>query len=311
MSRRFSRTEILERLRACVAAGKPILCATAGNGLVARSLEAGGVDLLLTSVTGLARQRGLPSIAWKLNENNRYVREIFEEISDVVHDTPLVVSIGATNEPVGADYAALTREYAELGYSGVLNFPTVGEFFAPRFEQSMAEFISRGGSNGATDFEKQMGQAAHAHRADLESKITSGNGYSRELEMIQAAHQSDIFTMGYAWSVSGAVDMVNAGADIIVGHCGGTGGGSAGAALSTHEEAAQWLKEIFDAAKSARPDILLMGHGGPFSTPEDTTLLYDLTDAVGFLSGSAVERIPIERAVRNAVAEFKRVPLGQ
>jgi len=137
MTRSFTRAAILARLHASIAAGRPILCATAGSGLIARSLEAGDVDLLLTSVTGLARQRGLPSIAWRLSENNAYVRDIIGEISEVTDKTPLIASIGAAYEPADVDFGRLVQSYANLGYSGVLNFPTVGEYGAPRFDQNM------------------------------------------------------------------------------------------------------------------------------------------------------------------------------
>jgi predicted TIM-barrel enzyme len=277
--------------------------------LIARSLEAGDVDLLLTSVTGLARQRGLPSIAWRLSENNAYVRDIIGEISEVTDKTPLIASLGAAYEPADVDFGRLVRSYADLGYSGVLNFPTVGEYGAPRFDQNMDEFIARGERLGATDFEVRMAAAARGHRSDLAARHANGAGYRRELELIRAAHDADLFTLGYAWDTTGAIDMALAGADIVVGHCGGTGGGSAGEPLMTHADAAAWLNEIFGAARSVRPDVMLMGHGGPFSSPEDTRLLYDLTAAVGFLSGSAVERIPVERAVREAVVQFKNVEL--
>ena len=43
---RTSRKEILEKLRAKVAAREPIFIASAGNGLVAKLLEKAGVDCL-------------------------------------------------------------------------------------------------------------------------------------------------------------------------------------------------------------------------------------------------------------------------
>jgi predicted TIM-barrel enzyme len=305
----FSRAEILQRLRSTTAEHRPVLCATAGNGLIARSLEAGGCDLLLTSVTGLARQRGLPSISWRMNDNNQVVRDVISEIGAVTQRTPLIASVGATLEPLGADFSSVVASFTTLGYSGVLNYPTVGEWHADYFPQMQAEFIARGERPGATEFEVRMAESAREHQADLESKVAAGNGYERELELIRAAHAADVFTMGYAWTPEQAREMAQAGADIIVGHCGGTAGGSAGAPMITVEAAAKWLNGIFGAARSVRPDVMLMGHGGPFATPPDTERLYELTDAVGFLSGSAVERIPVERAVREAVMEFKSVRL--
>src|SRR6185312_12017528 len=45
--RSFTRTSILERLRSTLAAGSPIIAASAGAGIVAKCAEIGGVDLLI------------------------------------------------------------------------------------------------------------------------------------------------------------------------------------------------------------------------------------------------------------------------
>ncbi|HQU46859.1 MAG TPA: phosphoenolpyruvate hydrolase family protein, partial [Pirellulales bacterium] len=51
----FSRDQILTRLRAKVAAGKPIVGGGAGTGLSAKMAEAGGVDLLVIYNSGRFR----------------------------------------------------------------------------------------------------------------------------------------------------------------------------------------------------------------------------------------------------------------
>ena len=64
-------------------------------------------------------------------------------------------------------------------------------------------------------------------------------------------------------------------------------------------------------AKAIDPKIICLAHGGPFAGPEDTNYLYEHTDAVGFVGASSIERIPIEKAVKEAVTQFKSVPLGR
>ena len=87
------------------------------------------------------------------------------------------------------------RRLAELGFSGVQNFPTVGLF------------------DGTI-------------RAQLEE---TGMGYGLEVEMIRAAHELDLLTTPYVFSEENAVDMAKAGADIVVCHLGLTTGGAIGA----------------------------------------------------------------------------------
>jgi predicted TIM-barrel enzyme len=57
------------------------------------------------------------------------------------------------------------------------------------------------------------------------------------------------------------------------------------------------------------PDILCLGHGGPFAEPHDTKYIYEHTDAVGFVGASSIERIRVERAIKGVIKEFKSTSL--
>ena len=103
--------------------------------------------------------------------------------------------------------------------------------------------------------------------------------------------------------------MAKAGVDCVVAHAGGTTGGLVGFVAWSHEEAAGKMQKILAAAKKVNPDIICMGHGGPFAIPEDTRYLYEHTDAVGFVGASSIERIPIEMAIKGVLEEFKNIPL--
>src|SRR5262245_16376618 len=54
----FTRDECLQRLRAQVAAGKPIIGGGAGTGLSAKCAEAGGIDLIIIYNSGRFRMAG-------------------------------------------------------------------------------------------------------------------------------------------------------------------------------------------------------------------------------------------------------------
>jgi predicted TIM-barrel enzyme len=69
------------------------------------------------------------------------------------------------------------------------------------------------------------------------------------------------------------------------------------------------VQSIIKATKRVNPDIICLAHGGPIVGPDDTKYIYQHTDAVGFVGASSIERIPIERAVKGAVEEFKGILL--
>ena len=52
------------------------------------------------------------------------------------------------------------------------------------------------------------------------------------------------------------------------------------------------------------PDVLLIAHGAALETPEDGQYMLDHTTGHGIWTGSSTERLPIERAVSAAAAEF-------
>ena len=67
--------------------------------------------------------------------------------------------------------------------------------------------------------------------------------------------------------------MAKAGADVLIPHMGLTTKGSIGAKTAlTLEEAAQRVQAMHDAAKSVKPDILVLCHGGPIAEPEDAAV---------------------------------------
>src|ERR1035437_8513962 len=62
----YSRNEFLNRLRKEIHAGKPLVMASAGNGLAAKFIERGGVDILGVYNTGYLRMQGYGSLAGML-----------------------------------------------------------------------------------------------------------------------------------------------------------------------------------------------------------------------------------------------------
>jgi predicted TIM-barrel enzyme len=275
MARRFARKEVIERLKRSNAEGKPILVACCGAGIIAKCAELAGADIIMTACTSKSRLMGLPTTA--MGRANDDMMALFPEISNVVRDTPIIASLDAS-DPTRMDLALLLDQAAQVGYSGVLNYPTLGPLLG------------------------------HERRFVRESV---GLGFAREVEMMRIGKERDLFTISYAFNPEDARLMAEAGVDCLVAHVGTTGGGLAGSKTTSLSEASEWAQQIIDVTKSIDPDIICLSHGGPFSSPEDTRHLYEHTDAVGFVGASSIERIPIERAIRDVVTAFKSVALGR
>ena len=270
----FTRQEILNRLRATIQQGKPVIGSGCSNGLVAKSAEAGGSDLLIVYSTGRSRMMGLPTTS--IGHANLVTLDMFDEMANVVNNTPIIGGAEGV-DPTFMDLKRLINRFRNQGYVGLINFPTIGMML----ERS-------------------------AMRED------AGLGFSREVEMVRLARIMDYFTMAYVFTVGHAQAMAKAGVDVLVPHVGWTVGGLVGrstVSAPSFEQAAEQVQAMIDAAQAINPDCICLAHGGPYSSPEDTVRLYNETTAVGFVGASSIERIPVERAVREVVAAFKSIPM--
>ena len=276
MVRRFTRREIQERLQDTLSQRVPIIAAGCSAGIIAKCAELGGADLIMVYSSGRARLRGLQTALEE--DSNTITLDMFEEIQNVVQNTPIVAGIDAMEPPAGSDLGALVQKFLNTGFSGVINFPTYGFFNDEEWRRKREE---------------------------------DGIGFSREVELIRTAQAMDVFTMAYAFFPEDARAMAEAGVHCMIAHAGGTAGGLVGfdSMASPLEETAALVQGIISETRTVNAHILCLAHGGPIATPEDTRYIYEHTDAVGFVGASSIERIPIERAVTSVVEEFKAVAL--
>lgn len=274
---RIPREEILRRLKSNIAEGKPIVGAGAGTGISAKCAEAGGVDLIIIYNSGRYRMAGRGSLAGLMpyGDANAIVVEMASEVLPVVRDTPVLAGVCGTDPFRLMD--VFLKQLAEIGFSGVQNFPTVGLIDG-------------------------------MFRQDLED---TGMGYDLEVEMIAKAHNLGLLTTPYAFNADEARRMAKAGADILVAHVGLTTKGTIGAKSAlTLEQATERVQEICDAAKSVNPEIHVICHGGAISEPEDAAYVLENTKGVaGFFGASSMERLPTERAITEQVRKFKHLSL--
>jgi predicted TIM-barrel enzyme len=271
------RQVVLDRFRAQIAAGRPIIGGGAGTGISAKSAEAGGIDLLIIYNSGRFRMAGRGSLSGLLayGDANAIVVDMANEVLPVVRDTPVLAGVNGT-DPFRL-MGPFLDELGRLGFSGVQNFPTVGLIDG-------------------------------VFRANLEE---TGMGYGLEIDMIRLAHERDLLTAPYVFDADQARDMARAGADILVPHMGLTTKGSIGATTSlTLDEAVGRVQEMADAAKRVNPEVICLCHGGPIAEPDDAAYVLAHTDGVvGFFGASSIERLPTELAIRRQAEAFKSINL--
>jgi len=273
----FTRQQVLERLRAIIAEGRPIIGGGAGTGISAKFEAAGGVDLIIIYNSGRYRMAGRGSLSGLMpyGDANAIVMDMAKEVLTVTEDTPVLAGVCGT-DPF-RQMPLFLKEVVAAGFSGIQNFPTVG-LIDGLFRQNLEE---------------------------------TGMGFGLEIEMIRLAHEMNLLTTPYCFNADDAKAMARAGADIVVAHLGLTTKGSIGATTAvTLENAPAKVQEIADAAKSINPDVIVLCHGGPISEPPDAEYVLHRTKGVhGFYGASSMERLPVEKAITETMKAYKAIQL--
>jgi predicted TIM-barrel enzyme len=224
---KFTREQVLHRLRSQIAEGRPVVGAGAGTGISAKFAEEGGADLIIIYNSGRFRMAGHGSLAGLLayGDANAIVKEMGErEVLPVVHNLPVIAGVMGTDPMRRMEH--LLAELDTLGFSGINNFPTVG-LIDGRF------------------------------RMELER---TAMGFGKEVEMIRLAHERGFFTAVYVFNPDEAMAMARVDADVIIAHLGLTVGGTIGLADNdalSLEKAPGVVQQIGDAAKRVKSDVIL------------------------------------------------------
>jgi predicted TIM-barrel enzyme len=272
---RIARHTILQRFRGMIERGEPIVGGGAGTGLSAKCEEAGGIDLIVIYNSGRYRMAGRGSLAGLLayGNANDIVMEMAHEVLPVVKNTPVLAGVNGTDPFMITDQ--FLRRVADVGFSGVQNFPTVG-LIDGVFRQNLEE---------------------------------TGMGYGVEVELIRQARALDLLTTPYVFCEADARAMAQAGADIVVCHMGLTIGGAVGAETAlTLNACVPLINAWAKAAKAEQPDVIVLCHGGPIATPLDASyILTNCPDCHGFYGASSMERLPAEVALTEQTRAFKQI----
>ncbi|MEA4906924.1 MAG: phosphoenolpyruvate hydrolase family protein [Chloroflexi bacterium] len=274
MAKQYTRDQVIKRFKETIQAGKPIVIAGAGTGISGKFAERGGADLVGVYNSGLYRMDGNGSLAGLMpyGNANDIVIQLANRVFPQIVEAPMIAGI-CGSDPT-REMRPFLLQLKDLGFSAVMNFPTVG-LIDGRF------------------------------RKELED---TGMGYGKEIATLKLAAELGFFTIGYAFNEEEAAQVGEACLDVVICHMGLTTGGAIGSKFSesvTLEQAADLVNRMTKVARKANPDVMVFAHGGPISSPEDTTYIYEHTEAVGFLGASSIERIPIEQPLMAAVKQFK------
>jgi predicted TIM-barrel enzyme len=270
--------ETLQRLKAQVAARRPIIGAGAGTGISAKFAERGGVDLIIIYNSGRFRMAGRGSASGMMpyGDANAIVVDMAGEVLPVIQDTPVLAGV------CGTDPFRMMRvflpELKRLGFDGVQNFPTVG-LIDGQFRQILEE---------------------------------TGMGIRLEVDMIAEAHRLGMLTCPYVFDEDTARRFTEAGADVVVAHVNTTVAGSIGvrSAAMSLDTAVERVQAMHDAAKAVNPDVLVLCHGGPIAYPDDAAYVLERTRGVaGFFGASSIERLATEPAIEDQARKFKAIRL--
>ncbi len=274
----YTRKEVVERLRAQLKKGRPIIAAGAGTGISAKFIEKGGADLVIIYNSGRFRMAGRGSTCGLMayGDPNAIAMEIGEhEVLPVVEEIPVICGVHAT-DPRRRMWHWLLQVKA-MGFSGVNNFPTHC-IVDGKFRQVLEE---------------------------------TGMSVQQEFEMVALARKMDLFSVVYVATPDEAKAMAEAGADAIIAHVGTTIGGSIGVkkAVVSMDETVKRCQSIIDGAKQVRKDIIFLSHGGPIATPDDAAYINEHTDCVGFVGASSLERLALEDSLTRLTERFKKIPV--
>jgi predicted TIM-barrel enzyme len=274
----YTRKEVVERLRAQLKKGRPIIAAGAGTGISAKFIEKGGADLIIIYNSGRFRMAGRGSTCGLMayGDANAIAMEIGEhEVLPVVEEIPVICGVHASDPRRRMWHWLL--QVKEMGFSGVNNFPTHC-IVDGQFRQVLEE---------------------------------TGMSVKHEFEMVRLARKMDLFSIVYVATPDEAQAMAEAGADAIIAHVGTTIGGSIGVkkAVVPMDVTVRRCQSIIDGAKKVRKDIIFLSHGGPIATPDDAAYVNERTDCVGFVGASSLERLAVEDSLTQLTQRFKKIPV--
>lgn len=251
--------------------GEFLVGAAIGAGILGQAAEQGGADFVLALSAGRFRIMGAASVACMLpiRDSNEFVKQ-FAPAELLQCSVP--VYFGASTLDPDLSVEELADEIAELGFAGVVNFPTVGHY-------------------------------PPAMRAALDA---AGIGFSKELALFSAAHARGLSTLSYVRTREQARAASALGVDIVCFNFGWNAGGTKGlvSEISVEEAAAQ-SREMSRIVARENPETLFVLEGGPIEDPDQLATICRVARIHGYVGGSTIDRLPLAESVAGQTLRFK------
>ena len=281
--KRWKKEAILEKLTNKIKARIPLAFASCGTGLVAKLLEKAGFDCVNSFSGGRLRSDGWGSMSmlWPILDSNAQMLETTgRDIITAIKGDAFVCAMINANDPL-RDMALILEQLKQMGVLCVCNIPSIG------------------------DYDKD----SHIYQVLVQSGITLDN----EIDMLKLAKEMGFVTATMPYNLEDSIKIVKeAEPHIFCFHAGTTKGGLIGFDTPyTIEDTARRSQEAFNEVIKIKPDLILLSHGASLVTSEDGQFVLDNTSAHGIWTGSATERIPIERAVLDVAGKFVKLAINR
>jgi predicted TIM-barrel enzyme len=217
----MGKAEVLQRFRTKIASGEAII-----GGFIkypAGPDASAATDLLALYHTAKFQHHGLIAGLLPLGNANKMVMEYAETLAPIAETKPVLAGVSA-GDPFRLMQFFL-KEIQKAGFVGIQNFPSVG--------------IIDG-----------------LFRSHLES---SSSGYNKEIELIQLAHELNLLTAPLVFNSDEAVQMIQAGADILVINPPLRTPNSRGAKEPpVHDDVVHHLTKMIKTARALREDVIVL-----------------------------------------------------
>ncbi len=277
IAKRWSKEEILEKLWDKIEKKKSLFFASCGNGLVAKLLEKAGVDSITTFPGGRLRSNGWGSMSmlWPVQDSNgQLLNYTAHDVIPALKGDAFITACMNFNDP----FRDMRVFFEQLKNIGVLSVTNSGP--------------------SISDYDKD----SHIYKVLTQSGIT----FENEIEALKLAKEMGMVSIAMPFNLEDSIKMVEeVKPDIYCFHAGTTKGGLIGFDTPySLEDTAERTEEVYKAVRKIKSDIILLTHGASLETPKDGQYILDNTSGHGIWTGSATERIPIERAVLETAGEF-------
>ena len=241
--------------------------------MAAQAAEQAGADFILALGAGKMRSMGVASPASLLPVYDGVKFTIDFAISELLPRTSLPVYVGLPLFDPRLDCASLIEQLKKLGIKGLTNFPAAFHF---------------------------------GRRADILEDYGYGRG--REIDFLIKASNAGLDTIGYVRSRADAVAMAAAGISTLCINFGlnptTPQGGDGG---EKTDQIAIAAKDIIEHVRKPSRKLTVFLGGGPVSGGAELEKLCRKAEIDGFIGGSALDRVPLERSLVNSVASFREI----